>query len=205
MSNEEVSRILRMLEEGKISADEAERLIRSLKDTAAESEPSEKRWKCTGTGEPADFLCRIVRAFKAGARRQRRFTWWRYYWFAQRLADARKQRRSELTIEARVRHLFTQRGLADPDDLSLETRLADLSFDDVARDVLRFSLEDEFELAVSAEQLSDLSTVGDIVGWIAGQTPEPAVTVDATASGEATPQSAPDPPIGADATSAAPA
>jgi len=198
--NEEISRILRLLEEGKISADEAERLIRSLREGHTKAaEPSEKRWKCEGKPEPPDVLRSIVRAFKAAARRQRRFTWWRYYWFAHKLAEARQRRVSAMTVEARVRHLFAHRGLADggPDGAAASTALADLAFDDMARDVLRFSIEDEFGISVTSDDVTAFQTVGDVVAWVTARVPDtaPQPGADARAGADASEAAeAPEPP-----------
>jgi acyl carrier protein len=197
--NDEISRILRLLEEGKISADEAERLIRSLKEGLGKGPgPSDKRWKCEGKAEPPDVVRSIVRAFKAAARRHRRSTWWRYYWFAQKLTEARQRRKAAATAEARVHHLFTHCGLADPGDLPNATTLADLAFDDMARDVLRFAIEDEFGVTVTSDDVSAFQTVGDVVAWASERVPAapaaPAPEAAEPQAGSPEPTVAPEPP-----------
>lgn len=163
--NEQVNRILRMLEEGKIDADAAERLIRALQRTEPAS-GSERHWPFEGRAETPDIFRGIVRALKAASRRQRRLVWWRYYRFNDRMAACRRKRAAELSTPARIEHLFVHRGLADPDELRPEVTLDQLGFDQFARDILRWALQDEFGIEIQPQEVQRLTTFGSVVEWV---------------------------------------
>jgi len=189
--NEEVSRILKMLEDGKISAEAAERLIRALKETGeAEAAGRTRQWTGTGTQEAPDVLRKLIRSFRVACRRQRRMTWLRYYKYAENLANQRRQRRGQVPIAERLGLLFSRHGLADLEELRAEATLEDLYFDAVARELLRYALQEEFEVSISAEEVEAFRTYGDVIRWV-----EEHVSAGADAA-EETPVGAraPDPP-----------
>ncbi len=165
--NEEVGRILGMLEDGKISAEEAERLIRALCETASHRASAGKRGPCGEPKQGADILKCICRALKAAARRQRRMSWWQYYWANRRWAEARSKRAADMGTAERVERLLIECGLGDPGETPPTARLdQDLHFDNLARQVLRYALEDEFGLSVSPEDVLAMATVADVVAFV---------------------------------------
>jgi acyl carrier protein len=165
--NEEVSRILKMLEDGKISAEAAERLIRALKETGgAEGGGRTRQWTCTGTQEAPDVLRKLIKSFRVACRRQRRTTWLRYYRYAEYLANQRRQRRGQVPIAERLGLLFSRHGLADPEELTPHATLEDLHFDAAARELLRYALREEFEVSISAEEVEAFRTYGDVIRWV---------------------------------------
>jgi len=201
--NEQISRILKLLEDGKITADAAERLIRALQEVGGNGS-SERRWQTGYRSEPPDILRVLMRAIRAAGRRQRRLSWWRYYRFQDQLARCRRKRAEEMSTADRVAHIFTHRGLADPDELQANATLEDLGFDQVARAVLRWALQDEFGVEMSEDTLASLWTYGAVVEWAerhsAGHStaateaanPEPAAAPEPPSDPE--PAAAPEPP-----------
>lgn len=190
--NEEISRILKLLEDGKITADAAERLIRAVRDRSGNG-TSEHRWSTAGRTEPPDILRGLVRSLKAAGRRHRRLTWWRFYRFQEQMAACRRRRADEMTPRARVEYLFTHRGLAEPDELRPEVSLSDLGLDQVGKDVLRWALQDEFGVELAPEVFGSLTTYGAVVAWAESLTTPPTAP-DAAASAPSEPVSAPEPP-----------
>lgn len=212
MDNDEIDRILKLLEDGKITPKEAEGLIRAIrKGTQVAGEaPKTRKWACGGTGEGPDLIRSVLNGLKAAARRQRRLAWWRYYRFADQLRTLRHDRRRRLSPEDRLRHLFADRGLADPDELKPEAKLADLGFDVVAWEVLRHALEEEFETALADETVRSFTTYGNVLAWVSAQAragqgedseraspPEPPANVPGAAPPP--PPDAPEPPPAPDA------
>ena len=117
-------------------------------------------------------------------------TWLRYYKYAENLANQRRQRRGQVPIAERLGLLFSRHGLADLEELRAEATLEDLYFDAVARELLRYALQEEFEVSISAEEVEAFRTYGDVIRWV-----EEHVSAGADAA-EETPVGAraPDPP-----------
>src|SRR5690242_12243652 len=98
--NEEISRILQMLEAGKINAGEAERLIRALGDVTGasgggESSHVEETSRPAGPN-PFRDLQEIFRMFgdaqARAARRQCRWAHWRHFKWQRHQEEARRKR-----------------------------------------------------------------------------------------------------------------
>ncbi len=173
--NEEVGRILTMLEDGKISAEEAERLIKALCVTASGQAETGKRHPSGERKEGADILKCVWRALRVAARRQRRVSWWQQYWANRRWVEARTKRAAGMGTPERIEHLFIECGLADPGDAPPTARLEqDLRLDHLARQVLRYALEDEFGLTVSTEDVQGMATVADVIAFVESRTAPPA-------------------------------
>jgi acyl carrier protein len=166
--NEEISRILRMLEDGKIGAEEAERLLRALKEAAtAGPEPAARK-------DVPDILQAICKAIKGAGRRQRCIAWWRYYWALRRNAEEKRRRSAEMTVAGRINYLFEACGLADPKDLAAGVALDEKAgFDRVSRQVLRYALEDEFGVEATADEVLGLGTVAEVVAFVEGRLAPP--------------------------------
>jgi acyl carrier protein len=175
--NEEIGKILNMLEEGKISAEDAERLIRALCETESARGKAGKRRPC-GTGkEPHDLWQALCRALRRAARRQRRIAWWQFHWQLRQAAEARRKRAAEMSVAGRVQWLFVECGFADPGDIPATASLdADLEFDPVARQILRYALEEEFDIAVNEDEVLELTTFGDVVAFVEGRLPSASST-----------------------------
>lgn len=171
--NEEISRILKLLEDGKISANEAERLLRLVMQGPGSGTSSAKRWECC-TGEPGAVWRGIRRALRSMARAQRRSAWWQYFWTVRQAAEGRRKRAAEMTIAERVQHIFVACGLADKENLSSEATLeGDLGFSAITRQLLRFALEDEFGIAVTDDDVARFVTLADVVAFVERHTVTP--------------------------------
>src|SRR5579863_5863773 len=169
--HEEIARILRMLEEGKISAEEAERLIRVLR----EPEPPRPESHPRPTPEPdpfATFAARmreIVHACRTAQRRQRRaahrYAIWCRYGIRRRHEQERRRRAEHWTPYRRVKHVLLFVAVVG-DHVKPESRLNDLLDDQLAWDNLRFGLEEEFHLEIPAADLAGLATVQAVADYI---------------------------------------
>mgnify|MGYP005854830857 CR=1 FL=1 len=180
---EEVGRILGMLEDGKINAQEAEKLIRALCDTASDRTAPGDRRHSEEPRQCTDILKSISRALKAAARRQRRMSCLQYYWACQRRAEARSRRAATMSTSERVERLFVECGLGDPGGVPPTASLdEDLHFDDLARQVLRYALEDEFGLTVTADEALGMAAVADVVAFVERRL-APTASADAVETG----------------------
>lgn len=157
---QEVSGILRLLEDGKITADEAERLIRAAR-SARESAPSPSH--PTIRHEPADSLSSILRVLQSAGRWQRRMLMLRLARFHRRHESQRQERARAMGIGERVRFVLIHRVFADPDVVCPTARLRDdLHLDAAGWEALRFALDTEFGIQGLAEQIEGLSTVQEL-------------------------------------------
>jgi len=184
--NEEVSRILQMLEAGKINAGEAERLIRALGDAgsgprAEEAASSEEsvRPVCLNPFRDLQELFRIAGEMQARAvRRQSRWAHWRHYRWTRQEAEARGKRAETMDTAERVRFVLTDRVVVDRQDFDGNTPLSDLIHASqsgwerprrIAWDNLRYGLEDEFQIEIPADDVDKWDTVQAIVGYVGGR------------------------------------
>jgi len=177
--NEEISRILHLLEDGKISADEAERLLRAVRPEAQPSAgPSPQPAPEAAPEEPVDSCCPAAfrdlegiftllgAALRRAVRRQRRWTWWRWYQVHDWQEDARRRRDETASTWERVRFLLRERVVVDRDDFGPGTPLRDLGMGRIGRDILRWALEQEFQIQVPAADLETLATVQSVVDYV---------------------------------------
>jgi len=172
--NEEISRILRMLEEGKINAEEAERLIRALRE--AESPRAESHGRAAPEPNPcatfAETLREIGRVVREAQRRQRRsacrYAVWCRYGVRRRHEQERRRRAENWNTFRRVKHVLLFSAIVD-DHLKPEDRLRDLLDDQLAWDNLRFGLEEEFRIDVQPADLRALDTVQALMDYIDGR------------------------------------
>src|SRR5258708_33196129 len=112
--NEEISKILQMLEAGKINAEEAERLIHALNDSAkpagAPPEPETPSFP-----NPFRDLQELFRVFSdaqnRAARRQHRWLYWRHYKHARGEREASEKRAATMDNAGRIRFVLTERAL----------------------------------------------------------------------------------------------
>src|SRR5258708_24032319 len=127
--NEEISKILQMLEAGKINAEEAERLIRALKDSAnpsgAPPEPETHTFP-----KPFRDLQELFRVFSdsqnRATRRQHRWLYWRHYKHARSEREAREKRAETMDNAERIRFILTDRVLVEKQDFDNTASLSDL-------------------------------------------------------------------------------
>jgi hypothetical protein len=197
--NEEIAKILQMLEAGTISADEAERLIRAVRE-----EPGSSR----AGGRPASdapvepfhslklLFRRLSEAQMRAARRQLRWMWHCRYRAASREARDRAHRIANMATAEQVRWLLLERVQVDDRDPRPESRLTDLLAPDpcdwdrstrVPWDTLRLALEAEFGIAVDRNELQGLVTVQDLADYVEARVP-PRASAQAAASPEAAEQ-----------------
>lgn len=176
--NDEISRILKLLEDGKVTADEAERLIRTI--TQSQEAGTERTRRSEGDACEPGAVWRALRGtLRAVARAQRRSAWWQYFWTTRRAAEARRKRAAEMTVGQRVEFLLVECGLADRDDLSPAAKLdGDLGCSCMSRQLLRYALEDEFGITITNDEANGFATVADVVACVeervgAQPSPEP--------------------------------
>lgn len=175
---EELSRILTLLEEGKISAEEAERLIRAV-NSAGDICPDPFR-------DAVAFWKTVQRSLRKSAMRRTRDGWKAYYqgcsWWEQSRADARSRPNLE-----RLQGCLRVHGLADPNDVRPEASLqADLEIGADDLGLLRNAIHAEFDVEPDAVTAAAWSTVGDILDWldtiVKAEQPSEAETVATTES-----------------------
>jgi acyl carrier protein len=167
--NEDISRILQMLEEGKINAAEAERLIRALKEPGAPSaEAGERPTPRPGPVHDFNDLIRLIaQATKRAARRQRRLMIWRFFQFLRCQEEFRQERARTMNVEERVRFVLQHIAVVETDEIEPASRLrADLKMGPIAFDNLRSGLEVEFHMEIPPGDLSGLDTVQAVVDYI---------------------------------------
>lgn len=109
--NNEIHRVLSLLEEGKISAQEATELIAALgsaKQTMGSAGSDEgpgagRSGSAEGSREGGPDIIQIIgRALRRMARRQTRATWWRYYAFTDQHSRSRTPWRTSLDARLRM-------------------------------------------------------------------------------------------------------
>jgi acyl carrier protein len=157
---EEISRILRLLEEGKIDAAEAERLIRALKELR------EAEARVEPFGELNAFFRTITRTMRRAAHFQRRCRWWQFFRYLEWLEQARQRRSESLTTPERVHFVLRERVMISQEDISPTARLHNLLPDRIAWETLRYGLQTEFHLAIDPSDLDRLETVQDLEEYI---------------------------------------
>jgi acyl carrier protein len=194
--NEEISRILKILEEGKITAAEAELLIRALKEGGTPPPPPPP-----GTPPPphrprpraeiCDIVSAITRAIGRAERRQRRYRIWSFLQQVRVRQEERQERRNRMSVAERVLYVFEEIVLPDVDEIKPEMRLReDLHLGAIARDNLRFGLEAEFDIRIAAGEALGWKTVQEVMDYVArvtGSVPSPPPSPD-------TPPESPDAP-----------
>src|SRR5262245_57444569 len=112
--NEEIAKILEMLEAGKIDAAEAEKLIRTINEAKAESHA---RPICPNPFRDIEDLFRIFgRAARQAARRRSRWAVWRFYSFLHWQEEARRERARTMSTFERVAFVLRERALVDGND-----------------------------------------------------------------------------------------
>lgn len=164
--HEEISRILGMLEEGKVSAEEAERLIVAVREREGGGRRAPHR------PDAAREIQEALRCFAKGirqvARQQRRFAMWRFYEYLRWQEQQRREREAGMSVGERVRFLLRERVFADPEAIGSEARLVeDLRLGPLGRPLLRMSLENEFHMRIADTSFRELATVGDVERYVA--------------------------------------
>ncbi|NUQ69649.1 MAG: hypothetical protein HUU17_02385 [Chthonomonadales bacterium] len=201
--NNEIHRVLSLLEEGKISAQEATELIAALgsaKQTMGSAGSDEgpgagRSGSAEGSREGGPDIIQIIgRALRRMARRQTRATWWRYYAFTDQHSRSRLERAATMTPADRVRRVATAVGLADAAEWTSEALLSGFELDEMARGLLRYAMADEFGCPLTDAEAGRWITVGDIEAWAADhstpaseseQPPDPAATGESAAEADA--------------------
>jgi acyl carrier protein len=177
--NEEISRILRMLEEGRITAAEAELLIRAVKEGSAPPPPGTPPPRPRPRGDLCDLFGAIARAISRAERRQRRYSIWSFLQQVRIRQEERRERINRMSAAERVRYVFDEIVLPDVEEIKPGMRLReDLHLGSIARDNLRFGLEAEFDIRIPVGEALDWKTVQDVMDYIArvtggAQTPPP--------------------------------
>lgn len=188
--NEEIARILQMLEAGKISAEEAERLIRAVNEGGAPGSRAPHGGPgAEGAHEGAHFepfhnLKQLFRwlseAQMRGMRRQIRWYWWRRYRCDRWEARQRGQRADTMSATDRVRFVLLERVQVDNRDPRPTESLTELLSGDsagwersaqTAWEVLRLALEDEFGIQIDATELKAVPTVQALVEYVEARVP----------------------------------
>jgi acyl carrier protein len=166
--NEEISRILQLLEEHTITAGEAERLLLALHQ-ADDGRPSAAPASRADTGHDNQAPA-AVRALRAFAQAQRRQFMWQLYRFHQTHAEARSWRSRVMDPLGRVRFVLEHRVFVGTVGLDPSSRLReDLRLDAMALDVLRMALEIEFGMNLEPSALADLTTVQEVADRMASE------------------------------------
>ena len=181
--NEEISKILQMLEGGKINAEETERLIkaRNVTPNAASPEPEKEAQPFPNPFRDLQELFRFLSDAQGRAmRRQNRWLYWRHYKHARSEAEARAARAETLNTEERIRFILTDRVLVDRHDFGPDTPLNELlnvsrwcceKTNGIAWENLQYGLEDEFGLEMSVEDLQGCETFQALVDFIVARVP----------------------------------
>ena len=195
--NEEVSKILQMLEAGTINAGEAERLIRALGEAGSApraeetASPEESvRPVCLNPFRDLQELFRIAGEVQARAvRRQSRWAHWRHFRWTRQEAEARSKRAETMDTAERVRFVLTDRvavyllefgANAPPGELISSSLSGWERPRRIAWDNLRYGLEDEFQIEIPAEDVEKWETVQSIVEYVGGRIGEPMPTKQET-------------------------
>lgn len=179
--NEEISRILQLLEEGKINAEEAEKLIRAIRETGAkppETPPSEattgaarEAEQATPRPDPFRDICELFsllgKAIRRAARRRRRFWIWTVLHTLRTEEEARRRRAETKSVYERVRYVLKHIALVEEDSIEPGSRLReDLKMGRFSLDNLRLGLELEFRIDIPSGDLEGLTTVQAVVDYI---------------------------------------
>ena len=197
--NEEISKILQMLEAGKINAEEAERLIRALSD--APKSPAEDPGPELHTfPNPFRDLQELFRVFSTAqdraVRRQHRWLYWRHYKHARCEQEARAKRAETMDTAARIRYILTDRVLVEKSDFDENSNLNDLlsvsrwcceRTNNIAWDNLRYGLEDEFGLEIAMEDLRACETVQGVIDYVTARVPAPTLNPQPSEPAESEP------------------
>ena len=175
--NEEIARILQLLEAGKVNADEAERLIKAVTGPSATAAgPGDQSATEAGTESTAEvcpnpfrdiehLVRTVTRAYRSGMKRHRRFEQWRWHEYRRQQQDERRQRAESQPINDRVRHVLQERAFVDP-DAALE------ELDDIARNLMRYELEEEFGIEIPRDDLETIGSLEALVTYIQSRVPE---------------------------------
>lgn len=199
--NEEISRILKMLEEGRITAAEAESLIRALREGGAPPPPPPSGPpppRSRPRGDLCDLFGAIARAIGRAERRQRRYSVWSFLQQVRIRQEERRERMNRMSAAERVLYVFEEIVLPDAEEITPEMRLReDLHLGAIARDNLRFGLEAEFDIRIPVGEALDWKTVQDVMDYIArvtgGAPAPPSSPPPPTPPGSPTPPAPPEP------------
>lgn len=194
--NEEIGRILQLLEKGTISAEEAERLIRAAGEAGAGSPRLAPAQAASGGGtaeeearihigraiedfwdpfspfaNPLPDIGDFSRAFRRVKDRIRRHNtrrfWWSYFRLNQWYERRRSQRRESMSVYERVRFVLLGAPASGDFILQAQTDIHELlDKDRLAWDLFQLGLEEEFGFAVAMEQARSFRTVQDVVDYV---------------------------------------
>src|SRR5688572_8728125 len=173
--NEEIARILQLLEAGKINADEAERLIKAMREpvgatagSARAGSPEDSFTESVSQQNPfrdiEQLFKTVTRAYKSGLKKHRRFEEWRWHEFRRAKHEERRQRAESQSVGDRVRFVLTERAFIDPDS-SLE------ELDEIARGLLRYELEEEFGMEIPRDDLETIGAIDALIAYIESRQP----------------------------------
>lgn len=167
--NEEISRILKMLEEGRITASEAESLIRAVREgVAPPPPPGPPPPHPRPRGDLCDLFGAVARAINRAERRQRRYSVWSFLQQVRIRQEERRERMNRMSTAERVMYVFEEIVLPDAEEIRPQMRLReDLHLGAIARDNLRFGLEAEFDNCIPIGEALDWKTVQDVMDYIA--------------------------------------
>src|SRR5256714_519636 len=132
--NEEISRILGLLEKGKINAEEAERLIRAVgeqgKPRTDEAASASATAGTAGCADPLTELRRIFRrvgeAQMRASRRWGRWHWWRHYKLERHTEKKRRSRSESMSTFDRVIFVLKERVFVEEAEITADTSLKSL-------------------------------------------------------------------------------
>jgi len=197
--NEEISKILQMVESGKINAEEAERLIRALSDAPKSGQaPPEPEPDVHTFPNPFRDLQELFRfigdAQNRALRRQHRWLFWRHYKHSRSEREARAKRAETMDTASRIRFVLLERALIDKQDFDGGARLEDLL--DVSRwccertnaiawENLQYGLEDEFGLDIPMDDLKTCETVQSLVDYVESRAAAPQASKSESGDGSA--------------------
>ncbi|HSV74053.1 MAG TPA: hypothetical protein VLH79_09870 [Chthonomonadales bacterium] len=169
--NEEITRVLDLLEEGKIAADEAERLIRAVCE-ARLSGARERRAERPAAHDDLRAACRWIRMrCRQMARTRHTVRWWRHFADLRCREDERARRARHMPAAERVAYVldaYLLRGGPPPDARLRE----DLGLSGMEWELLRYAMEHEFGVGLLPGDLRACVTVADLVALVS-PTPPP--------------------------------
>jgi len=183
--NEEIGRVLDLLEAGKIGADEAERLIRAVCEAAR---PGGARQRDRSVArDDLRAACRwIGKRCREMARTRHTVRWWHHFAHRRYREEERARRASRLSACERVTYVLDAYLLRD--SAPREARLReDLGLRGLEWELLRYALEDEFRLEIFPGDLKACVTVADIVALVGSSHNAAEPAAEATSPQEATP------------------
>jgi hypothetical protein len=166
---DELARILGLLEDGKIDAAEAERLIRAISDSGHARRCDFREQGQRARDDLRAAIREIAETLRQADRKRRRYIVWRSHLRRRACSSRREARREEPALD-RLRAVLRENAVCDT-VAEPSARLADmLNGDPFGWSNLRFGLELEFGRAFTQSELEACETVAALASMITGET-----------------------------------